>query len=84
MTAKAPTAEVIKSPLLTIVQVCELTSLGKSSIYNLIKDGDFPKPVHLLAHSSRWVRADVEAWVQARIREAAEGLEPYSTADKAK
>ena len=84
MTTKALMAEAIKSPLLTIGQVCELTSLGKSSIYNLIKDGHFPKPVHLMAHASRWVRADVEAWIQARIREAAEGLEPYSTADMAK
>ena len=73
MTAKAHSAEVIKSPLLTIDQVSELTSLGKSSIYELIKQGKFPKPVRLMAHASRWERAKVEAWVAARIREAAEG-----------
>ena len=84
MTAKTPSAEVITSALYTIDQVCERTTLGKSSIYELVKQGRFPKPVRLMAHASRWVRADVDAWVQSRIREAAENLEPYSTADTAK
>ena len=84
MAAKAASTEAVRSPLYTLDQVCERTTLGKTSIYNLVREGRFPKPVPLLPHASRWVRVQVDSWVQARIREAAEGLEPYSMAEKAK
>ncbi|MBZ4276300.1 AlpA family phage regulatory protein, partial [Mycobacterium tuberculosis] len=35
----------------------------------LIQDGEFPKPIKL-GRSSRWLRSEVEAWMQARIEDS--------------
>ncbi|ECP8567741.1 AlpA family phage regulatory protein [Salmonella enterica subsp. enterica serovar Teko] len=35
-------------------------------IYKLIKDGVFPKPIKL-GRSSRWLKSEVENWLQERI-----------------
>ncbi|QMQ34140.1 AlpA family phage regulatory protein [Escherichia coli] len=35
-------------------------------IYRLIRDGAFPAPIKL-GRSSRWLKSEVEAWLQARI-----------------
>ncbi|MCV5886201.1 AlpA family phage regulatory protein, partial [Escherichia coli] len=37
--------------------------------YKLIKDCLFPKPVKL-GRSSRWLKSEVEAWLQARIAQS--------------
>lgn len=35
-------------------------------IYKLIKDGAFPRPIKL-GRSSRWLKSEVESWLQERI-----------------
>ncbi|MEY1581647.1 helix-turn-helix transcriptional regulator, partial [Providencia manganoxydans] len=35
-------------------------------------DGEFPKPIKL-GRSSRWLKSEVEQWLQARIDESREG-----------
>ncbi|BDG86224.1 MULTISPECIES: helix-turn-helix transcriptional regulator [Enterobacteriaceae] len=35
-------------------------------IYKLIKDGAFPRPIKL-GRSSRWLKSEVENWLQERI-----------------
>ena len=80
MTAKTASAEAVSSPLYTLEQVCERTTLGKSSVYQLIAEGKFPRPIRLKPHASRWERIAVDAWLDSRIREHTEGREPYSTA----
>ena len=49
--------------LLTIEIVIELTSMGRTSIYQFINDGTFPRPVKV-GKSSRWVESEVEQWIQ--------------------
>jgi prophage regulatory protein len=48
-------------------EVTQTTTQSKSQIYLLIARGEFPKQIHLSEHSVVWVRAEVEAWMQARI-----------------
>ncbi|MDM7313858.1 helix-turn-helix domain-containing protein, partial [Klebsiella pneumoniae] len=43
-----------------------LLGVSDKWIYQLIKDGIFPKPIKL-GRSSRWLQSEVEAWLQARI-----------------
>ena len=38
-------------------------------IYKLIKDGAFPKPIKL-GRSSRWLKSEVETWLQDRINQS--------------
>ncbi|EHN8913519.1 AlpA family transcriptional regulator [Enterobacter hormaechei] len=47
----------------------KLTGLTDKWFYKLIKDGDFPKPVKL-GRSSRWLKNEVENWLQERINQS--------------
>ena len=50
-------------------KVMEQTGLGRSSIYKLIKEGSFPKPVPLGARAVGWVATEINAWIEDRVRE---------------
>jgi prophage regulatory protein len=53
-----------------LTKVIEQTGLGRSSIYQFVADGHFPKPVHLGGgRAVGWVASEIEAWIAARIRE---------------
>ena len=45
--------------------ITQLTGL----FYKLIRDGAFPAPIKL-GRSSRWLKSEVEAWLQARIAQS--------------
>ena len=49
--------------------ITQLTGLSDKWFYKLIKDGDFPKPVKL-GRSSRWLKSEVENWLQERINQS--------------
>jgi prophage regulatory protein len=44
-----------------------VTSLPRSTLYEMIAKGKFPKPVELSAGRVAWVAAEVDQWVEARI-----------------
>lgn len=46
--------------------ITEFTGLSDKWFYKLIQEGLFPKPIKM-GRSSRWLRSEVEAWVQQRI-----------------
>lgn len=46
--------------------ITSLLQMTDKWIYKLIKDGSFPKPIKL-GRSSRWLKSEVEAWLQDRI-----------------
>jgi prophage regulatory protein len=43
--------------------------LSASSIYRLVSEGRFPKPVKLAAAASAWVDQEIDAWLAARVAE---------------
>ncbi|MCG5275824.1 AlpA family transcriptional regulator [Providencia rettgeri] len=49
--------------------ITRLTGLTDKWFYKLIQDGEFPKPIKL-GRSSRWLKSEVESWLQARIAES--------------
>ncbi|EEQ3414326.1 AlpA family transcriptional regulator [Escherichia coli] len=49
--------------------ITSLTGLTDKWFDRLIKDGRFPKPVKL-GRSSRWLKSEVEAWLQERINQS--------------
>lgn len=53
--------------LMEIAEVINLTSLGRSTIYSLVKDGDFPRPVHLSARHSRWIRSEIVQYIKDKM-----------------
>ncbi|MGR5254340.1 AlpA family phage regulatory protein [Vibrio astriarenae] len=52
---------------LKLQQVMDKTTLCRSSIYNLIKAGDFPKNVTVMGKRKAWLESEVEGWMQDKI-----------------
>ena len=53
--------------LIDLKEVTARTTLSKSSIYDLMKDGSFPKQVKLGSRSVAWVESEVEEFVLSAI-----------------
>ena len=56
--------------LLRLPRVLDKTGLSRSSLYEKIASGDFPKPVRLGtdAKSVGWPEHEVDGWIQNAIR----------------
>ncbi len=44
----------------------DITGLCRTSLYNNLKEGNFPEPVRLGARAVGWRESDLMAWVQSR------------------
>jgi prophage regulatory protein len=53
--------------LLRMPVVQKKTSLSRSSIYELMAAGTFPKPVKIGPRAVAWVEVEIDAWMQDRI-----------------
>jgi prophage regulatory protein len=51
----------------------DLKSIGidwsRKTIYQKIRDGLFPRPIHLGGNTSAWVADEIFDWIKARIKE---------------
>lgn len=54
---------------LRLPDVKRRTGLSKSTLYDRIRAGTFPKPVPLGGSLSAWVESEVEEWMAARIEQ---------------
>lgn len=52
---------------LRLSDVKNQVGLGRSAIYDKIKRGDFPAPIHLGARAVGWLSDEICAWMDARI-----------------
>jgi len=52
--------------LIRLPQVKAMVGLGRSSIYEKIKRGEFPKQIKL-GRSSGWIEAEVQSWISDQI-----------------
>ncbi|MEZ8048076.1 MULTISPECIES: AlpA family phage regulatory protein [Vibrio] len=53
---------------LKLQQVMDKTTLCRSSIYNLIKAGDFPKNVTVMGKRKAWLESEVEDWMMEKMQ----------------
>lgn len=44
--------------------------LSRSSIYDLIAKGKFPRPIKLGARSVGWLDSDIDNWLRERVAES--------------
>ncbi len=49
-----------------------MTGLGRSSIYNFMVEGSFPKSVPLGGRAVAWVESEINEWMEARLAERSE------------
>lgn len=58
--------------LLRLHQVQVLTGLSRSSIYALIKQGAFPRPVLIGTRAVAWNSLAIQQWITDRLNQAYE------------
>ncbi len=64
-----PPVSLMDDQMVDMAFITQLTGLTDKWFYKLIKDGAFPAPIKL-GRSSRWLKSEVEAWLQARITQS--------------
>jgi prophage regulatory protein len=64
--------------MLRLPQVIDATGLGKTKIYELQGQGDFPMRIKITAHSVAWVEEEVQAWLAQRIEKGRPESAPES------
>ena len=52
---------------MTWKEIKERTGLGRSTIYRMMKDGEFPRPVKLYKRRVAWSVAAFNIWAQGKI-----------------
>lgn len=58
----------IGAQILRLPQVCRVTGLGRSMIYQLEAERRFPCRVRIGARAVGWVESEVQSWLAARIQ----------------
>ncbi len=66
----APAAVTPHQRILCLREVCALTGLGRSFIYQLQAEGRFPQRIKLGARAVGWLEDEVQRWVADRISES--------------
>jgi prophage regulatory protein len=46
------------------------TGLSRSTIYQQVAEGSFPRPVNIGARAVGWVESDIENWISRKILES--------------
>lgn len=54
--------------VLKLNEVAQRVALRKSSIYALIKRGEFPAPLHLTGAAVGWLESEIDQWIANRPR----------------
>jgi prophage regulatory protein len=58
----------LPAQILRLPQVCRMTGLGRSMIYQLEAERRFPCRVRIGARAVGWVESEVQGWLAARIQ----------------
>jgi prophage regulatory protein len=56
-----------QAKIIRLPKVKELVGLGKTAIYDKIKEGAFPKPIKL-GRASGWLEGDVQEWIGQQVQ----------------
>ena len=64
--ANAQTIAITGTALLSFNPLSTYVSMGRSRIYALIDDCNFPPPIKI-GRSSRWVKSEIDAWIDKQI-----------------
>lgn len=57
-----PPVRLLKRP-----EVEARVALTRTTIYNYIREGKFPRPVTLGVRNVAWLESEIEAWIASRI-----------------
>jgi prophage regulatory protein len=57
----------MNTKLVKLKGVMDCTGLSRSSIYAMMKSGDFPKSISIGARAIAWADNDIQSWINSRI-----------------
>ena len=60
--------DTMKENLMRLPEVLKFTGFGRSQIYRLINQGEFPKQIQISPGSVAWLHSEVSEWMKERIR----------------
>lgn len=58
--------------VLKLKEVVARTAKAKSTVYDDVAKGIFPKPIKIGSRASGWLESEIEQWLQERINERGE------------
>ena len=80
-------AQMTNMQILRIKQVIDLTGLSRSTIYQLMAKGLFPRPVQMALRTSGWLLSEINDYICDRVassrRGAPTGAEQHARAHRA-
>jgi len=59
----------LEDQLVDMTFITSYSGMTDKWFYKLIQHGEFPKPIKL-GRSSRWLRSEVEFWVESKITQS--------------
>jgi prophage regulatory protein len=68
--AKSSLQNEVSTSDITFIRLKEVLAIcgrSRSSVYAAIKQGAFPAPIKLSAHSTGWIKSEVLAWAASRV-----------------
>ena len=65
--SKSDSQAAIKSPFVLLPEAVRMTACPRSTILKYSRLGQFPQVIRLLGNRIAFNRADVEAWIEARL-----------------
>lgn len=54
--------------LIRLPEVIHKCGFGKSTLWKIVKEGNFPKPVYSVRRLTSWVESEVDAWIEEKMR----------------
>ena len=57
----------MKTKILRLDDVKSKTGLGRTTIYDQVRAGDFPRPIKISSRAIGWIDEEIEGWVQDRV-----------------
>lgn len=60
--------------IIRLRRTIEKTGLSRSTIYSLIKAGDFPKQIHLSPRTMGFLESEIDAWIASRVAASRAGI----------
>lgn len=70
-----PTEQPKHKRILRLAQVREVTGLGRSCIYQLQAQKEFPQRIKIGVRAVGWIESEVQQWVAKRISQSRESNE---------
>lgn len=58
----------IKTRVLRLPEVMDRCGLGRSSIYQYMKDGRFPKSIQLGSKAVAWSEQSIDEWINSVVK----------------